>query len=95
MRYHFEWHEEKNRLNRLKHGVDFHEAVLAFQDDDGLLIRDSGRQAEERFILIGLCEVRGYLVVVHCYRQDDAVVRIISARRANKKEIRVYQDRLT
>lgn len=87
----FEWDERKNRLNRRRHGVAFDEAKTAFADENGMLIDDPEHSAaEERFILLGLSADPRLLVVCHCYRHDGDVIRIISARRANRKERGIY-----
>lgn len=90
----FEWDERKNQLNRRRHGVTFEEAKTAFADENGLLIDDPEHSAaEERFILLGLSAEPRLLVVCHCYRHDGVVIRIISARRANRKERGIYATR--
>lgn len=87
----FEWDERKNRLNRRRHGVTFEEAKTAFADENGLLIDDPEHSAaEERFILLGLSADPRLLVVCHCYRHDGDVIRIVSARRANRRERGIY-----
>lgn len=80
----FEWDEEKNRLNVEKHGISFEEAVLVF--DDVHLSRPDTREdyGEVREITIGMIAGTVVAVVVHTDR-DDAI-RIISARKANKRE---------
>lgn len=84
----FEWDEEKARSNLRKHGVSFDDAVLAFDD---LFSFHGGEQVVEhgevRYMLLGLMS-RSLLAVVYTHRGD--VVRIISARRANKYEQRLY-----
>ena len=89
----FEWDESKNRANRRKHGVSFEEALTVFYDDRALLIEDPEAQTEDRFVLLGLSAVLRALVVCHCYREDDHVIRIISARRATRKERLEYESR--
>ena len=87
----FEWDERKNRMNRRQYGVTLEEAKTVFADENGLLIDDPEHStAEERFILLGLSADPRLLVVCHCYRHDGDVIRIISARRANRKERGVY-----
>ena len=89
----FEWNEEKNRVNRIKHGVDFIEAQTVFEDGNAVLIPDPDHsEQEERFILLGLSRKLNMLVVCHCYRASETVIRIISARKATKKETRQYND---
>ena len=88
----FEWDEKKNASNRRKHRVSFEEARTAFLDDNARVIPDPDHsQAEERFVLIGLSISLRVLVVCHCYRQTDGIVRIISARRADHSEVKQYQ----
>ena len=89
----FEWDERKNRSNRTKHGIWFEEAVSVFQDPCGRLFDDSEHPEEEdRSILIGLSQLTRMLVVVHCCKESDLLVRIISAREATEKEIRFYEE---
>lgn len=83
----FEWDQRKERLNRQKHGVSFREAESVFSDESAVLIRDPDASDEEdRFVLLGLSSVLRTLVVCHCYRRTEEVIRIISARKANRKE---------
>ncbi len=89
---HFEWDEKKNAANRRKHGVSFEEARTAFLDDNARVIPDPDHsEGEDRFVLIGLSISLRVLVVCHCYRQTEEIVRIISARRADQNEIKQYQ----
>ncbi|MBS0351800.1 MAG: BrnT family toxin [Proteobacteria bacterium] len=77
-----------------KHGVHFEEARSAFYDENALVIHDPlHSDEEERFILLGLCAAADLLVVCHCYRKEESVIRIISARKATKKESLQYYDR--
>ncbi len=88
---HFEWDEGKAAANLRKHGVSFDEAKSAFYDERAKLIDDPDHSADEdRFILLGLSAALRVLVVCHCYRSDDGVIRIISARKANAKEMKCY-----
>ncbi len=88
----FEWDERKYEINKLKHGVSFNEAVEAFDDPAALLLPDVRHSSahEKREILIGRV-VHGILIVVYTIRQPGHRVRIISARRANSKERRFYE----
>ena len=87
----FEWDEKKNKANISKHGISFKEASSAFFDDDAITIFDSEHsQDEERFVLLGLSKVERLLVVCHCYRNDNDIIRIISARKANDSEALQY-----
>jgi uncharacterized DUF497 family protein len=90
----FDWNEKKAAANIEKHGVSFEEAQTAFDDYEALLIPDSDHSdAEDRFVLLGLSSVLRLLVVCHCYRENDELVRIISARKATKKESSTYEKR--
>lgn len=87
----FEWDEEKNRSNYRKHGIRFEEAQTAFFDDEAIVFDDPDHSDEEnRFLLLGLSSMARVLVVVHCLRGLDDVIRIISARRATKTERETY-----
>ena len=89
----FEWDENKNRINRSKHGIDFQEAATVFYDSNAVLIPDPDHSEEEdRFILLGLSSELHMLVVCHCYRESETVIRIISARKVTTKETRQYND---
>jgi uncharacterized DUF497 family protein len=88
----FKWDPRKNRTNIAKHGVSFEEAETAFFDEEALLIGDPDHSDEEdRFLLLGLSSALRELIVSHCYRQDDGVIRIISARKAVPRERRQYR----
>lgn len=90
----FEWDERKAATNRRKHGVSFAEARTVFFDDRAMLIPDPDHsQDEDRFVLLGLSVRMRSLIVCHCYRQVDDVIRIISARPANRTERRQYEER--
>ena len=87
----FEWDEEKNESNKKKHKVSFQEAKTVFYDSQALLIHDPDHSdEEERFIIMGISQSLKILVVCHCYRIDDEVIRIISARKAKRDEIVQY-----
>ncbi len=89
----FVWDERKNRPNRIKHGIWFEEAQSVFHDPHARLFHDPEHSGEEeRFILLGVSSVARPLVVVHCYRESDSLIRIISARKATKKEVRSYEE---
>jgi uncharacterized protein len=90
----FEWDPQKAAVNVAKHGVTFDEAMSVFSDERGLLLDDPDHSLEEeRFILLGLSTQLRLLVVVHCYRETDAVIRLISARRATSMEQQFYVTR--
>ncbi|MBR2512002.1 MAG: BrnT family toxin [Firmicutes bacterium] len=87
----FEWDEQKNASNKVKHGISFEEACSVFQDSRALIIPDPDHsEDEERFIILGLSTKLNMLVVCHCYRNEEQVIRIISARKATKTECRYY-----
>jgi uncharacterized DUF497 family protein len=88
----FEWDERKNAGNKRKHGVSFEEAQTVFYDDRAVLIDDPDED-EARFLLLGLSAILRTLVVCHCYRARDEVIRIISARKALKEERADYERR--
>ena len=87
----FEQDEKKNKSNKRKHQISFEEAKTAFYDPNALLIHDPDHSSDEdRFILLGLSRKLKILVVCHCYREIDGVIRIISDRKADRSEILVY-----
>lgn len=87
----FEWHDAKAQSNRRKHGVSFEEARSVFYDDNAMRIPDPEHSDDEdRFVMLGMSQVLRVLVVVHVFREDDSVIRLISARRATKHEQRQY-----
>lgn len=87
----FEWDNRKNATNLRKHGVSFEDAQTVFFDENAIEFDDPDHSAhEERFILLGLSQSLKILVVCHCYRKDESKIRIISARKATKKEQKVY-----
>jgi uncharacterized protein len=87
----FEWDPAKSRSNKRKHGVSFEEAQTVFLDENAIRFYDPDHsEDEDRFILLGLSIRIRVLVVCHCYRVNDTVIRIISARRADKTEAEDY-----
>ena len=90
----FEWDPRKDAENRRKHGLSFDEAQTVFADEHALLLDDPDHSAtEDRFILLGLSAAFRVLVVVHGYRDRDDTIRIISARKATKRERQRYDER--
>ena len=90
----FVWDPRKAKDNLRKHGVEFEEAETVFLDDDALLIGDPGHSDDEdRFVLIGLSSRIRVLAVCHYYREATDVIRLISARKADREEGRVYERR--
>ena len=89
----FEWDENKNAINKQKHQISFEEAQTVFDDPNAIMIPDTEHsEKEERFILLGFSNSAKLLVVCHCYRQSDTVIRIISARKATRNEANQYHD---
>jgi uncharacterized DUF497 family protein len=92
----FEWDDRKNTTNRKKHKVSFEEAKTVFYDDEALFKDDPDHsQDEERFILLGMSSALRTLVVCHCYRVQDEIIRIISARKATRSERAEYERSLS
>ena len=91
----FEWDPAKASANVRRHGVSFEEAETVFSDDHALIQDDPDHSsaAEERFLLLGMSAVLRVLVVVHCYRESESVIRLISARRATRSERAQYDAR--
>ena len=89
----FEWDEPKNRSNERKHGISFEEAQTVFFDEHALEFHDpSHAQQEDRFLMLGQSFRYRTLIICHCYREPDDVIRIISARKATAKERKLYQE---
>jgi uncharacterized DUF497 family protein len=83
----FEWDEAKNRQSRRKHGVSFEEAQTVFLDENAIRFFDPDHSDDEdRFLMLGIGFRLRALVVCHCFRASDGIVRIISARRADRGE---------
>ena len=90
----FDWHENKYARNWRDHRVSFEEAQSVFSDERALLIDDPDHSDDEdRFILLGLSSRPRLLLVCHCYRRDSEVIRIISARQAEPRERKQYEER--
>ena len=89
----FEWDTRKSTANKRKHGISFEEARTVFYDDRAILIEDDDNDEEDRFVLLGISAALRMLVVCHCYREQDSVIRMISARKANRSERKDYEKR--
>ena len=88
----FEWDSKKAQANLRKHKVSFEDAQSVFSDERALLIDDPDHsEDEDRFVLLGLSQSLRLLVVVHCYRAEGRVIRIISARKADAEEQSIYR----
>lgn len=88
----FEWDSEKARINIEKHaGVSFKEAESVFYDERAIEFYDEEHsETEKRFLMLGLSVKLRLLLVCHCVRESDSIIRIISARKATKKEAKHY-----
>ncbi len=90
----FEWDNKKNKTNTRKHGVSFEEAQTTFYDEYAIQFFDPEHsEDEDRFILLGTSFKLKTLVICHCFRQEETVIRIISARKADKEEEQEYWSR--
>ena len=88
----FDWDEEKNQANIRNHeGVSFEEAKTSFYDPNARIIHDPDHSLdEERYVLLGLSQKMRLLVVCHCYKENEEVIRLFSARKAETKELKQY-----
>jgi uncharacterized DUF497 family protein len=81
------WDDRKNEVNKKKHGVSFDEAKTVFYDENAIRYYDPDHSDDEdRFLMVGVSQKLRILIVCHCFREDDSVIRIISARKATKGE---------
>jgi uncharacterized DUF497 family protein len=88
----FDWDENKAKANERKHGISFLEAMTVFSDKDAVLMDDDIHSYEEdRFILLGVSNQTNLLMVCRCYRDEYNAIRLISARKANKQEEKIYR----
>ena len=87
----FIWDDRKNIANRRKQGISFEEAQTVFSDESAIEFFDPDHsEKEDRFIILGVSLRLRVLVVCHCFRESETVIRIISARKATKKEQKAY-----
>ncbi len=87
----FEWDPAKAAANLKKHGVSFEEARSVFYDEFAVQFFDDEHSAtEERFLLLGMSVGARLLLVCHCEREAGDIIRIISARKATKRECAFY-----
>lgn len=88
----FEWDESKATSNLNKHEISFDEAKTVFFDEFGLQFYDEDHSSnEDRFLMLGMSSSARLLIVCHCERSHGAIIRIISARKATKRESAHYQ----
>jgi uncharacterized DUF497 family protein len=89
--FRFEWDSAKERANLKKHGIAFDEARTVFSDENAVQFFDPDHSEEEdRFILLGMSAKLRVIIVCHCFRESETVVRVFSARKADKNEEREY-----
>ena len=89
----FEWDESKNVINIQKHNVSFEEAMTVFKDIKAVLLYDENHsEIEDRFNIIGMSQLSKLLIVCHCYRESDTIIRIISARKPTTDESKFYEE---
>jgi uncharacterized DUF497 family protein len=92
----FKWNEQKNQSNIHKHGIDFDTASLVFYDPNALVVQDRIENGEERWQTIGMIEGIVLVLVAHTLNydaNDNEVIRIISARKADRKERKYYDSK--
>jgi uncharacterized DUF497 family protein len=85
----FEWDQGKRRSNLRKHAVEFADAVSAFEDDNAITLRDEDGEEEERFVTVATDAFGRVLVVVYTWREEK--IRLISARKATRRERKQYE----
>jgi len=94
VQYDFEWDPTKARANLKKHGVSFEVAVTIFRDPQAVTVFDEEHdENEERWITMGIAEEGNLLVVIHTFKEmtsQEVIIRMISARRATRRERRQY-----
>ena len=87
----FEWDKTKSQRNLQKHGISFEEAQSVFYDENAVeFFDDPHSDSKDRFIMLGFSDHLRLLVVCHCIRKKESIIRIISARRATKTESKYY-----
>ena len=88
----FEWDPVKAKANLKKHRVSFEEAATVFLDECAIEFYDDTHSGwEDRMLILGLSSKLKLLLVCHCYREEESLIRIISARKATKNEAKLYQ----
>lgn len=90
----FEWDPSKNDTNQKKHKVSFEEAKTVFYDEDAIMFDDPDHSddEEERFLILGFSSKARILLVCHCFRAQDRIIRIITARKATTEEKMTYDE---
>ena len=91
----FDWDENKNESNIKKHGISFEQAQFVFFDENAIVeYDDEHSEGEDRFVIIGADIDFKILMVCHCFRRNDEIIRILSARKATPNEQGQYRRRL-
>ncbi|HRK35959.1 MAG TPA: BrnT family toxin [Candidatus Hydrogenedentes bacterium] len=86
-RFRFTWDPRKARTNERKHGITFEEAQSVFYDENAIEFYDNEHSEwEDRFLLLGTSSKLRLLMICHCFREADGVIRIVSARKATQRE---------
>jgi uncharacterized DUF497 family protein len=87
----FEWDKEKESTNIKKHGISFDEARTVFYNENAIQLFDPDHsEDEDRFILLVISFKLRTLIVCHCFRESETVIRIFSARKADRGEEKDY-----
>lgn len=87
----FEWDNRKDKSNQKKHGVSFEEAKTVFYDENAIEFYDFDHSHDEkRFLLLGLSSKLRLLLICHCFKEENGIIRIISARKATTNEQKEY-----
>ena len=87
----FQWDDKKSESNKFKHGISFEEAKSVFLDEYARLKHDPDHSIDEnRYLLMGLSSSLKILVVVHSIIEDE-IIRLISARKATRRESKQYR----
>ena len=87
----FEWDKRKEKANIKKHKISFDEARTVFYDENAIQFFDPDHSDDEdHFLLLGISFRLKVLIVCHCFRESDTMVRIISARKADGDESDEY-----
>jgi len=88
----FTWDPKKAHANRQKHGISFEEAQSVFYDENAIeFYDDEHSESEDRFLLLGISSRLRLLMICHCYRESEGVIRIVSARKATQRESAHYR----
>jgi hypothetical protein len=87
----FQWDDTKAEENIIKHGISFDEASSVFYDPFAAqFYDDENSEWEDRFLMLGISSNLNLLMICHCFRESDSIIRIISARKATKNESKFY-----